>query len=204
MPDLRVTCSRWCLIHLASQMVFRWHVDVLWQWIWKLGPAKKFVVWFSFYGWNVFLYESSLSYGRTLWQWCNESAACQKVVQRLSMVKIQWIFNSSFPGCPHGLGSENFTFMCYFAMSISWDFCDYPCVYTHIWILLIWFYFMYYLVYIYVFNFSWSVIDIWFILLILYLQLCFSAGWLGVEIKVWLSLFTLQRHTGVGWWGVEV
>ena len=48
------------------------------------------------------------------------------------MVKIQLICASSCPGCPRGLGSEKFTFMCCLAMSISQDLCDYTCVYTHI------------------------------------------------------------------------
>jgi hypothetical protein len=140
----------------------------------------------------------SRSFGRTLWQWSNESAAaCQEVVQRLNMVKIRWIFNSYCPGYPHGVGSENFTFMCYLAVSISRDFCDYICVYTHFLILPAWFYFLYYLVQIYLFNFSLSVIGIWFILLIKYLQLCLFAGWPGAKIKVRFFPFTLQSHS----WG---
>ena len=49
------------------------------------------------------------------------------------MVTIQWIYTSSCPGCPHGVDSDNCTFMCYLAMSISQDFCVYPlCLYTYL------------------------------------------------------------------------
>ena len=48
------------------------------------------------------------------------------------------------------------------------------------------------------FNFSSSVIGIWFILLILYLQLCYSAGWLGAKIKVWSPCLHCHGTLGGG------
>lgn len=43
-----------------------------------------------------------------------------------------WIYTWSSLVCLHGIDSERFTFMCYLIMSVSQNFCHYPCIYSHV------------------------------------------------------------------------
>jgi hypothetical protein len=63
-------------------MFLRGQVDVQWR-HGKLGPTKKFVVWFGFYSREMFSHRNSPPTYSDVGLWNNESAAYQKTVQKV-------------------------------------------------------------------------------------------------------------------------